>query len=193
MKLFAPLYGRALGWAGHPKAPLFLAGLSFAESTFFPVPPDVMLAPMVLARPDKGWFYATLCTAASVLGGLFGYLIGVYAFAWMEPHLHELGYWQTFVSAKGYFDRWGFWFILIAGFSPIPYKVFTITAGVIGMGLAPFIAGSVLGRGGRFFIVAGLIILGGERMAGSLRKYIEYLGWLVVIVIMAVIVYLQLR
>ena len=193
MKLFAPLYDRALVWAAHRRAPVFLAGLSFAESTFFPVPPDVMLAPMVLSQPKKGWFYATLCTAASVFGGLFGYLIGVYAFAWIEPHLHNLGYWEAFASAQGYFDRWGFWFILIAGFSPIPYKVFTITAGVIGMPLLPFVAGSVAGRGGRFFIVAGLIILGGERMAGSLRKYIEWLGWIVVLVIMAAITYLQLR
>ena len=193
MNLFAPLYDRALTWAAHRNAPLFLGGLSFAESTFFPVPPDVMLAPMVLARPDKGWFFAALCTAASVLGGLFGYLIGIYAFAWMAPYLHDFGYWEAFVGAKGYFDRWGFWFILVAGFSPIPYKVFTITAGVIGMPLLPFIAGSVAGRGGRFFIVAGLIILGGERMAGSLRKYIEWLGWIVVLVIMAAITYLQLR
>ena len=128
-----------------------------------------------------------------MIGGLFGYLIGVYAFAWMEPYLHEFGYWEAFVSARGYFDRWGFWFILVAGFSPIPYKVFTITAGVIGMPLLPFIAGSVAGRGGRFFLVAGLIMLGGERMAGSLRKYVEWLGWLVVLVIMAAIMYLQLR
>ena len=193
MKLFAPLYDRALAWAAHRHAAIYLSGLSFAESTFFPVPPDVMLAPMVLSRPEKGWFFAALCTAASVIGGLFGYLIGVFAFAWMEPYLHDFGYWETFVSARGYFDRFGFWFILVAGFSPIPYKVFTITAGVIGMPLLPFIAGSVVGRGGRFFIVAGLIILGGERMAGSLRKYIEWLGWFVVLVIMAAITYLQLR
>lgn len=193
MKLFSPLYDRALAWAGHRHAPGYLAGLSFAESTFFPVPPDVMLAPMVLARRERGWGYAALCTVASVFGGLFGYLIGQFAFDWLEPLLHRFGYWAAFESAQDYFDRWGFWFILVAGFSPIPYKVFTIASGVVGMPLLPFVAGSVAGRGGRFFLVAGLIILGGERMAGALRRHVEMLGWLTVIGVLAVIAWLQWR
>jgi len=193
VKLFAPLYDRALVWAAHRHAPGYLAGLSFAESTFFPVPPDVMLAPMVLAQRQRGWWYAGLCTAASVIGGLFGYLIGHFAFEWLEPLLHRTGYWSSFEAAQGYFDRWGFWFILLAGFSPIPYKVFTIAAGVIGMPLLPFVAGSVAGRGGRFFLVAGLIKAGGEPMAQSLRRNVEWLGWAVVVAVLAVIAWLQLR
>jgi membrane protein YqaA with SNARE-associated domain len=191
--MFSALYDRALLWAGHKNAPGYLTGLSFAESTFFPVPPDVMLAPMVLARRDLGWRYAALCTAASVVGGLFGYLIGHYAFDWLEPLLHRFGYWSAFESAQQYFDRWGFWFILLAGFSPIPYKVFTIASGVVGMPVLPFVAGSIVGRGGRFFMVAGLIILGGERMAESIRRHVEWMGWLVVVVVLAIIAWLQLR
>jgi membrane protein YqaA with SNARE-associated domain len=193
MKLFAPLYDRALAWAGHRHAVRYLSGLSFAESTFFPVPPDVMLAPMVLADRDKSWLYAAICTVSSVIGGLFGYLLGAFAFEWIEPLLHQSGYWPAFERAQEYFDRWGFWFILLAGFSPIPYKVFTISAGVIGMPLLPFVTGSVVGRGGRFFLVAGLIRVGGERMAQSIRRNIEWLGWVAVVLILGVIAFLQLR
>jgi len=193
MRLFAPLYDRALAWAGHRNAPGYLAGLSFAESTFFPVPPDVMLAPMVLARRERGWAYAALCTAASVIGGLFGYLIGQFAFDWLEPRLIEWGYASAFEQAQAYFDRWGFWFILVAGFSPIPYKVFTIAAGVVGMPVLPFVAGSFVGRGGRFFLVAGLIIVGGERMASALRRHVEWLGWLMVILLIAAIAWVRLH
>lgn len=193
MRLFAPLYERVIGWARHRRAPVYLSGLSFAEATFFPVPPDVMLIPMVLGRRERGLEYAALCTAASVLGGVFGYLIGAFAFQWLEPWLHRVGYWDAFQAAQSSFDRWGFWFILLAGFSPIPYKVFTIAAGVVGMPLVPFLAGSVIGRGGRFFLVAGLIIAGGERMAGAVRRHVEWLGWALVAAVALLIGWLAWR
>ena len=186
MRLFSPLYERAMRWARHRYAPRYLAGLSFAESSFFPIPPDVMLAPMTLAEPAKAWRFAVLTTVASVAGGLLGYAIGLFAFEWIEPVLKEAGYWSRYLKAKEWFDQWGFWAVFLAGFSPIPYKVFTITAGVISMALLPFVLASLVGRGARFFLVAGLMAWGGERMEGLLREYIDRIGLLVVLVAVVV-------
>lgn len=192
MRIFSSLYSRAMQWSRHPHAPRYLAGLSFAESSFFPVPPDVMLAPMSLATPKRAWYFASVATLASVLGGLLGYTIGVFAFDVIEPYLREAGYWQGYQTAQGWFDRWGFWAIFLAGFSPIPYKVFTITAGVISMALLPFVVASAIGRGARFFLVAGLMAWGGERMEQTLHRYVDILGWVVVVVFVLVIVYLKM-
>jgi membrane protein YqaA with SNARE-associated domain len=173
------LYDRVLGWSAHPRAPSILAGLSFSESSFFPIPPDVMLAPMCLARPAKAWWFAGLCSASSVLGGLFGYAIGRWAFASIEPWLLTSRYAGVFNSAVESFDTWGFAYILLAGFTPIPYKVFTVSAGAVGMPLLPFLAGSLIGRSGRFFLVAGFVRLLGEQAADKLRSWVDLLGWLV--------------
>jgi len=182
MRLFSPLYDRAMRWARHRHAPRYLAALSFAESSFFPIPPDVMLAPMSMAAPSRAWWFATLTTLASVLGGLAGYLIGVFAFEAIEPWLRESHYWSGYLKAKEWFGEWGFWAVFLAGFSPIPYKIFTITAGVISMALGPFVLASLVGRGARFFLVAALMAWGGERMETLLREYIDRVGWLVVLV-----------
>jgi len=178
-------------WSRHPHAPRYLAGLSFAESSFFPIPPDVMLAPMSLAMPKKAWYYAGLTTFASVLGGLLGYLIGLFAFDLIEPYLHEWGYWEAYLTAQGWFERWGFWAIFIAGFSPIPYKVFTITAGVISMALLPFMLASAIGRGARFFLVAGLMSWGGERMEQALHRYVDRIGWVLVLLFLLLLLFLN--
>jgi membrane protein YqaA with SNARE-associated domain len=189
--MFLKLYDRVISWAAHRRAPAFLSGLSFAESSVFPIPPDVMLIPMCLAKPAKSWLYAGLCTLFSVLGGMAGYLIGKLAFAWIEPWLMASSYADTFTGAVQAFETWGFWYILLAGFTPIPYKVFTISAGVVGMPFLAFIGGSVVGRGGRFFLVATLIGLGGEKLAARMRKYIDLIGWGTII--LAVLVYLFMK
>lgn len=191
MRLFSRLYAWAIRWAAHPHAPRYLAGLSFAESSFFPVPPDIMLAPMVLANRPRAWFYAGLTTAFSVAGGLAGYAIGVFAFGLVEPWLHAMGYWDEYLQVRDWFDRWGFWAVFLAGFTPIPYKLFTIAAGVIAMALAPFVIASLVGRGARFFLVAGLIVWGGERMQRLLVTYVDVIGW--VLVVLAALAYLLLR
>ncbi len=183
MRLFSRLFEYVMGWARHRHAGYYLAGLSFAESSFFPVPPDVMLAPMSLANPRRAWFYAAVTTLASVLGGIAGYLIGMLAFELIEPYLHSFGYWDKYLLTRQWFTEWGLWVIFIAGFSPIPYKVFTISAGVIGMVFLPFVMASFVGRGARFFLVAGLMRMGGEKMEGVLKKYIDRLGWLMVAVV----------
>lgn len=183
MPLFRRIYDRVLLWARHRHAPWYLAGLGVAESSFFPVPPDVMLAPMVLARPERAWFLAALTTACSVLGGLIGYLIGAFAFHAAEPVLHQMGYWEAYLQTKEWFDRWGVWVIFVAGFSPIPYKVFTITAGATSMAWPPFVLASLIGRGGRFFLVAGIIRWGGSRMEAGLRRNVDRIGWATVVLL----------
>ncbi|MBT8062455.1 MAG: DedA family protein [Gammaproteobacteria bacterium] len=189
--MFRSLYDRVLAWSKHRHAPYYLCALSAAESSVFPVPPDVMLAPMSLAQPAKAWFFATICTISSVLGGLLGYLIGALAFELIEPWLMTSAYAGAFEKAVSAFDTHGFWYILLAGFTPIPYKVFTVSAGVVGMPPLPFIGGSLAGRGGRFFLVAGLIRIGGEPFAQKLRQWIDLIGYSVLAV--AVIAYVVYR
>lgn len=180
MKIFSTLYRLALEWSRHPKAPWFLGVLSFAESSFFPIPPDVMLAPMCLANPVRAWWFAFLTMATSVLGGMFGYLIGFYAFSAIEPFLRASQYWESYGSAVAWFQRWGFSAVFVAGFSPIPYKVFTIAAGALSMSFPPFVAASAIGRGARFFLVAGLMAWGGARMETALHRYVDRIGWITV-------------
>lgn len=191
MRIFSSLYERMLRWARHPKASWYLGGLSFAESSFFPVPPDVMLAPMVLAQRHLAWRLAFLTTITSVLGGILGYLIGWLAFDMIEPWIIELGHGEHLITANQWFDRWGVWVVFLAGFSPIPYKLFTITAGALAMSMLPFIVASLIGRGARFFMVAGLIKFGGERMENSLRRYADAIGWLVVAALVVAYFYLR--
>jgi len=185
--IFTKLYNMALRWASHRHASYYLGGLSFADSSFFPIPPDVMLAPMTLANPERAWWYATLTTVTSVLGGIFGYLIGYFAFELVQPWIEQFGYMARFEMAKTWFEQWGFWVVLIAGFSPIPYKVFTIAAGTMSLLLPVFAIASLIGRGSRFFIVAGLIRWGGSRLEKHVREYVEWLGWLSVLAIVIAI------
>jgi membrane protein YqaA with SNARE-associated domain len=188
MRIFSALYDRVMQWSRHRHAPYYLAGLSFAESSFFPIPPDVMLAPMSMANPRRSWWLAGLTTAASVLGGLLGYAIGAFAFDLVQPWVGEGGRYQAvFQQAKLWFDEWGVWAIFVAGFSPIPYKVFTIAAGVLSMALLPFVLASAIGRGARFFLVAALMAWGGERMEGTLRRYVDRIGWIMLLLIVAVV------
>lgn len=182
--LWQRLYDRVLAWSAHPRAPAILSALSFAESSFFPVPPDVMLAPMCLARPKKAWFFASICTLSSVFGGMLGYLIGRWAFSSIEPWLLDSAYAHVFERAVSAFQTWGVVYILLAGFTPIPYKIFTISAGVVGMPFLPFLLGSAAGRGGRFFLVAGIIRLFGEQASDRLRSWVDWAGWTVLVLVL---------
>lgn len=186
MKLFSGIYQEVMDWSKHRLASYWLALVSFTESSFFIIPPDVMLAPMSLAKPQKAWFYAGLTTIASVLGGLLGYAIGVFAFDMVEPLLHELGYFESYLTAQAWFKEWGFWAIFMAGFTPIPYKIFTIAAGAAAMALLPFVLGSIVGRGLRFFLVAGLMRWGGESLEKQLSLWVDRLGWAMVFILVGV-------
>jgi membrane protein YqaA with SNARE-associated domain len=191
VKIFGPLYDAVLRWSARPHAHRYLWALSFAESSFFPIPPDVLLAPLVLAQPHRAWGLASGTTIASVLGGLAGYAIGWLAIDAVLPLLESAGYMDSYDRAMAWFERWGFLAVLAAGFSPIPYKVFTVGAGALNMLLVPFVLASLLGRGGRFFLVAALMRWGGAPMQDHLRRHIDTLGW--VSVILLVLVYLWLR
>jgi len=194
MKLFEPLYNRVLSWSRHRYAERYLAALSFAESSFFPIPVDVMLAPMCLAKRNQAWRFAAIATIFSVLGGIAGYAIGVLGFEIIEPWLRESPrYWAAYEASRSWLDQYGFLVIFVAGFSPIPYKVFTIAAGVAALNPVLFVVGSIVGRGARFFLVAGLIVAGGDRLEDTLQKYVERIGWAVVFVVLAVIVWFMVR
>ena len=175
--MFRGLYDRVLGWSRHRHAERFLAALSFAEATFFPIPPDVMLAPMVLARRSRAWALALLTTLASVAGGVAGYLIGWLGLELVWPLLERAGQVEAYRHAVEAFETWGIWFVIVAGFTPIPFKLITIAAGALVMPLPAFVVGSIIGRGARFFLVAGLIWLGGERAAERLRDWVDAIGW----------------
>jgi membrane protein YqaA with SNARE-associated domain len=179
--MFKGVYDRVLLWSGHRHARRYLVGLSFAEATFFPVPPDVMLAPMVLAQRSQAWRLALLTTLASVAGGLAGYLIGWLGLELVWPLLERFGQVEAYRHAVEAFGRWGIAFVIVAGFTPIPFKLITIAAGALLMPIAPFALGSLIGRGARFFLVAGLIWLGGERAAERLRAWVDGIGWTVVV------------
>ena len=178
MALFTRLYDACLRLARHRHAPRYLAGLSFAESSFFPIPPDVMLMPMSLAQPQRAMYFAALTTLASVIGGIAGYAIGHFALDWVAPLIEAGGPWApAYTRASLWFQEWGFWAVLIAGFSPIPYKVFTISAGALSMAFLPFVLASAVGRGGRFFLVSALLSWGGAAMEARVRRYVEAIGW----------------
>lgn len=164
------LYDWVFSLARHRHATRSLAAVSFAESSFFPIPPDVMLAPMVLAKPERAYFYAAVCTIASVLGGLLGYAIGYF----LEPvglqMLAWLGKADTFEASKALFQQHGAWVILIKGLTPIPFKLITIASGIFQFNLALFIALCVVTRGARFFLVAFVLKRWGPPMLAIVEK-----------------------
>lgn len=195
MKLFEPIYSTILKWAKHPRAERYLAGVSFAESSFFPIPVDVMLAPMVLADKDKAWRLAAITTVMSVLGGVFGYMIGAYFFdAYGDQLLTLLHGHDKFEHIKKLFIEHGTLIILVAGFTPLPYKIFTIASGVMGIAFLPFVLLSLVARGARFYLVAGLIRLGGDQLEETIHKKIEVIGWATLaVVVIGLVAYLQFR
>lgn len=191
--LFGTLYERVLSWSKHRHAERYLAALSFSESSFFPIPVDVMLAPMCLAQRNLAWRFAAIAMVFSVIGGAAGYAIGYLAFDAIEPWLAESHYWSAYETSRAWFDKFGFWAIFIAGFSPIPYKVFTIAAGVAMLNFPVFMLASLIGRGARFFLVAGLVVLGGDKLESTIQKHVETMGWAVVAIAGVIIAWLMVR
>ncbi|MEN7343131.1 MAG: YqaA family protein [Pseudomonadota bacterium] len=191
--LFQKLYDWVLEKAQHRLAAWWLALLSFAESSFFPIPPDVMLAPMVLADRAKAWWLATLTTLSSVAGGIVGYLIGWLLIGQIEPWLLDSHYAAGYLRALEWFTEYGVWVVFVAGFSPIPYKVFTIGAGAAAMNFPLFVIASLIGRGARYFLVAGLIYAGGPKAASHIRRYVDGLGWLCIGIVAVALLWLAIR
>ncbi len=164
------LYDWVIRMAEHPKALWVLAGISFAESSFFPIPPDIMLIPMVIAQRARAWLIAGVCTIASVAGGFLGYAIGFYFFETLGKYVIDLyGLQGGFAEFQEQFNKWGLWIILIKGLTPIPFKLVTIASGAAHFDLGVFAVASLITRAGRFYLVAGLIYLFGE----PIREFIE--------------------
>lgn len=186
--MFRKLYDWVFALARSRHATPALAVVSFAESSFFPVPPDVMLAPMILARPEKAYFYAFVCTVASVLGGILGYAIGFY--------LTDLGLWLMSVIGHSdgleefqhWFDRWGLAVILIKGLTPVPYKLVTIASGLAGFSFPVFVAASVATRGGRFFLEAWILRRWGPAMLAQVEKRLAMWSIIGIVVLVGAVV-----
>jgi len=160
-----------------PHAIWFLILVAFAESSFFPIPPDIMLIPMILATPQKAYRIAGLATIASVLGGYFGYSIGVFFFDLIaKPILSFYGYIQQFDTFKNYYHQWGAWIVFGAGITPFPYKVITIASGVVRLDLLTFTIASILARGMRFYLVAWLLKKYGSPMKIFIEKHLGLLS-----------------
>jgi membrane protein YqaA with SNARE-associated domain len=193
MKIFQPLFDRAIVWARHPRAPWLLTLLSFVEAIFFPVAPELMLVPMCVAQPRKGFGYAGLSLLGSVLGMFVGYAVGYYALDWAMPYIEKMGYAGEFDRIKQEAADNGFWLLLIAGFTPVPFKIFTLASGAVGMPLLPFFAGATIGRGKRVFLVALAIRLGGEKAEATLRKYIEPIGWVALALLAGLVGWMVMR
>jgi membrane protein YqaA with SNARE-associated domain len=200
MKLFGPLYQRALTWSRHPKAPALLGGLSFAEAIVFPVMPEVMLAPMCLAQPQRAFRFASISLLFSLLGAVVGYLLVLYAYVAVQAMLAALG-WLARIDTEVAQLReivahspWkAFWLLVLAGFTPIPLKIFTWASGVVGVPMLPFLAAMLVGRGKRVYLLALVIRLGGERAERALHRWIEHLGWAALLLVVALAGWLLLR
>ncbi|MGV1013802.1 MAG: YqaA family protein [Methyloceanibacter sp.] len=165
------LYDWTMELAAHRSAPWALAGVSFIESSVFPIPPDVMLIPMVLAERRKAWFYATIATVASVIGGAFGYFIGFFLFETVgEPILRFYGHQQAFADFASLYNAYGLWIVFIGGISPFPYKVLTIASGATQLNFLVFMVASLAARALRFFLVAGLLYWYGPPIKDFIEK-----------------------
>ena len=172
-------YDWMLSLAERKTASLWLALISFAEASFFPIPPDVLLIPLCLGAIRKALKFALICSVASVLGGLAGYAIGVFGWEALEQVFYDFvpGFTEEkFILISEWFDEWGVALVLIAGFSPIPYKIFTIASGVLGMALLPFVLASATSRSARFFLVAILISKFGEPMKKKIDRHFNKLA-----------------
>lgn len=164
------IYDRTIQLADHPHALWWLAVVAFLESSVFPIPPDLLMIPMILARPQRAWVIASVALVASVLGGLLGYAIGALAYDSIgQPILAAMGKADAMAEFNTRFNDFGFWAVLTAGVTPFPYKVITIMSGWTGMPLATFVATSILARALRFFVVAGLL----RTFGAPVREFIE--------------------
>jgi len=167
-------------FADHPNGSWVLFGIAFAESSFFPLPPDALLIPLCLANPEKAFWFAGICSVGSVLGGIFGYGIGFWG---GRPLLKRFFNAEKVARVQAYYDRYNAWATAIAGLTPIPYKIFTISGGAFGVGFRVFVLASILSRSIRFFAVAGLIYWLGDTARDFIEKYFGVLSIAFVVVL----------
>ncbi|MPV85227.1 YqaA family protein [Ostreibacterium oceani] len=186
--IFTKLYHWTIALTKHRLAETYLAFIGFIESIFFPIPADIMLAPMCLSQPQKAYRYATILSIASIAGGVFGYGIGYFFIEWAEQLVATLHKTETLARYRQAFNDWGIALVFVAGFSPFPYKIATIGSGMIPIAFPLFFIGSVLSRPLRFFLVAWAIRKGGRKLEETIRRYAEWLGWLCVFLVAIIII-----
>ena len=178
------IYDKTLDLASRQNAIWWLFAISFIESSFFPIPPDIMIIPMVLATPQSAYKIAGFATLASVLGGYFGYAIGVFGFEVIaKPQLEFYGYMENFHKFENYYHEYGAWIVFVAGLTPIPYKLITIASGVVRLDLLVFTIASILARGMRFYLIAWLLKRFGEPMKTFIEKNLNLLSIIFVLLL----------
>ena len=193
MTIIRKLYDWTLDKASQKSASWFLSIIAFAESSFFPIPPDIILIPMVLAKRTKAFFYALICTFSSVAGGIFGYLIGFVLFNTIGVHLINFYNLNEHVSEfKSYYIAYGAWVVIIAGFTPFPFKVITIASGLFQLNFIIFIICSFISRGARFYIVSSLLYFYGHSIKIYINKYFNFLTILFFILLIGGILIIQI-
>jgi len=195
MRIFKPLYEYALRWSAHPRAPWYLGGLSFIEAFIFPGAPEIMLLPMTLAKPQNWARYATISLACSMVGSVIGYMMGHYGFELARPLLERLGWLagiDAYVTQLKSLDGWAvFWLLVVGGFTPVPLKIFTWASGIVGVPMFAFLPAMLVGRGKRVYLLCGLIRLGGERAEQAVHRWIEWIAWGVLLLLVLVGVYFK--
>lgn len=180
------LYDWTMNAATHRSAPAALFGVSFAESSFFPIPPDVMLIPMILAQKAKAWLFAAIATLGSVIGGIFGYAIGYFVFETIGiPILNFYGMTDAFQEFAAKYNEWGAWIVFIAGVTPFPYKVITIASGATQLNFVVFMVASILARGLRFFAVAALLYWFGPPIRDFIERWLNLVAIVFVVLLVA--------
>ena len=179
--IFAGLYRRAMGWAEHRHRERYLVGVSLFESFIFPLPTALLMIPMVIATPDKAIRLATITTLMSVFGAAVGYLLGWGAMSIIEPWITQMGWTEQLAQARTEFATYGVLAVAIGAFTPAPFKIFTLTAGMLSMPFIPFLLVSLVGRAAHFYLIALLMAWAGPKMEPVVRKYIEWLGWSIIV------------
>ena len=193
MKIFRKLYDWTLSKSSKKEATWFLSIVSFTESSFFPIPPDIILIPMILAKKTKAFFYASICTLSSVIGGIFGYFIGFLLFNSIGIQLvnfynlaEEVG------EFKNYYNSYGSWIVIIAGFTPFPFKVITISSGLFQLNFIIFVLCSIISRGARFYLISGLLYLFGDNIRLLIDKYFNFLTVLFFVILIGSILIIKI-
>ena len=190
--MFAQLYNKCLNLAAHRNSKYFLGLISFVESSFFPIPPDVLLIPMVLANRLRAWFFALICTLSSVAGGIVGYIIGYLFYSNIGSSIVDLyGLSNSFENFESYYTQWGVWIVLGAGFTPFPFKFITIASGVFGLNIFLFIIVAVIARGLRFYLISSLLFIFGDKIKNLIDKYFNLLVSLFFILLIGSVLFLK--
>ena len=193
VNILRKLYNWTLDKSAHKNASWFLGLISFTESSFFPIPPDIILIPMIIAKRAKAWFYAFICTISSVAGGIIGYLIGYFFYSTIGSIIVEsYNLSNSFDTFESYYNQYGMWIVLGAGFTPFPFKFITIASGVFNLNILQFIVVAFFARGLRFYILAGLLYIFGNTIKQLIDKYFNLLASLFFILLIGSILLLKI-